>query len=187
MENYLQSRLITAGMRPYITAMEYVLDIDASEIASDPDVRRASDLIEWLNSLSNDLYSFGIEGRAGKASNAIQIMCNTLGYCVQQSIDAVADMLATMHKDLCKVIRRLQARYALHSQGERMQVYFESYLHMAAGNVQWHLERPQYRGQIWNGRRELNFDVALSSKRETERTGAKRVVSEERACLSAME
>lgn len=164
MDSFLQVRLMSSGMQAYIAAIEYVQDIDVSDVIDDPDLKRAVDLVGWHCAITNDVYSYAVEYFTQDSVSAVRIMRNTRGLDAQQAIDAVCEMLEGMYAELAGLIEKLHDRYAGHPLGERLHRYLDTYLLMVAGTLQWHIESPRYggHGHLWNGLPMRHVDVALA-------------------------
>jgi len=175
MESFLKVRLMSSGMQPYIAAMEYVLDIDVSDLIEDPDMKRAVDLVSWHCAFTNDVYSYAVEYYSTEDTlSSVLIMRNTRGLDAQQAISAVCEMMEEMYAELAGLIARLHERYAKHPLGARLHLYLDTYLLMVVGTLQWHIESPRYggHGHIWNGLPMRQVDVSLAGSDKMEGAGA---------------
>lgn len=175
-ESFLSVRLMSSGMQAYIAAIEYVHDIDVSDVVDDPEIRRAVDLVGWHCAITNDVYSYAAEYATVDSVNAVGLMRRLHGYDAQQAVDTVCRMLEDMYQELDERIARLHSRYARHRLGERLHQYLDNYPLMVAGTLQWHMESPRYggRGHIWNGLPMRRVDAGLARGEKMAGAGAPR-------------
>ncbi len=174
MDSFLKVRLESSGMQCYVSAIEYVLDLDASDVLDDPDLLRAIDLVALHGAITNDVYSYASEYSTKDSVSAIFVLRNTRGYDAQQAIDAACEMLEGFYLELADVIGQLHQRYAQHPLGQRLHLYLDTYLLMVTGTLQWHLESPRYggHGHLWNGLPTRHVDLTLAHGDKMEDAGA---------------
>ncbi len=148
----IQLHVGAAGINPYPVAIEYVMDIDVGDIALDPDIERATEVVVLHSALVNDLYSYRKECFHGDSLNPIHALRRD-NYTLQGAIDFIYRRLEALDEELSELIRSLHIRYTRHPLGERLHQYIDNYHLLIAGNAQWHLETPRYygTGYLWDG------------------------------------
>ncbi|RFD28631.1 hypothetical protein CER19_13325 [Pseudomonas sp. GL93] len=152
-ETCIQMHVVSAGIRPYPVAIEYVMDIDVGDVVLDPDIERAKEVAVTHGALVNDLYSYRKECFHGDGLNPVHALRRD-NYSLQGAIDFIYRRLEALDAEMSELVGTLHGRYARHPLGERLHQYIDNYHLLIAGNAQWHLETPRYygKGHLWDGR-----------------------------------
>ncbi|BAV75159.1 terpene synthase family protein [Pseudomonas chlororaphis subsp. aurantiaca] len=160
-EEMFSIRLQTVGMEPYFVVAEYVLDIDAGDVANDPDAIDAMTAASSFIICVNDIFSHRKECLHGDSMSTVSALRRIHGYSVQQAIDTLYTRMVDLDAKLSMLLAKLHERYAKHPLGERIHTYIDTYHAIVAGATQWHLETPRYNGvgYIWDGLRTRHITV----------------------------
>lgn len=168
LDTYLEIRRPSIGLYPYIVCMEYVLDLDLTElIPNDPDFWLVKTAAIEHGIMVNDLFSYRLEVIRGDFFNAITSLLQAHLHDLQSAVDLVAEKIRQADDAVTRLCGNLRRRYANHPYGPRIHTYTETIGAFCAGTLRWSLESSRYngRGYGWNGRRA--GAITLDSQRTT--------------------
>ncbi|MEV0385021.1 terpene synthase family protein [Nonomuraea sp. NPDC050643] len=151
-DTYLGLRRISVGLLPYIVTVEYVLDLDLTDLlAADPDLARAGELAVEHAMFVNDLLSCRAECLKGDHFNAVGVLLHGHVPSLQHAVDLICDRVQRADQALAALSERLRHRYP----GPDLRAYLDALGDFCAGNLRWSLETTRYigAGNAWNGLR----------------------------------
>ncbi|MFF3710851.1 terpene synthase family protein [Streptomyces phaeochromogenes] len=149
---YLDVRRVSVGLLPYIITVEYVLDLDLTDLlAADPDLVRAGDLVVEHAMFVNDLFSCRAECFKGDYFNALGVLLHGHVPNVQHAVDLICDRIRQADQDRADLGEQLRRRYP----DPGVRAYLDTLDDFCAGNLRWSLETTRYNGtgNAWNGAR----------------------------------
>lgn len=93
LEEYINIRRDSSGLKPLIDFLEYTLQIDLpEEVAIDPVMESLKECVNDFATWSNDIFSFNKEQACGDTYNMVVILTKTQDFSLQQAIDQVGNM-----------------------------------------------------------------------------------------------
>ncbi|MFI7102610.1 terpene synthase family protein [Streptomyces sp. NPDC050161] len=136
LDTYLDIRRVSVGLRPYIVAIEYVLDLDLTALLDrDRELNELKLLAVEHAMLANDLFSYRWECFQGDYFNAISPLLHVHRRTLQQAIDDTCLRIAAADKKLGELTSRLRTRYASTPGAGRMAAYFDAIGLFCAGRT----------------------------------------------------
>ncbi len=157
LETYLQVRRSNVGLRPYITCIEYVLDLDLTQdLQDDEELASVKDLAVEHAMLVNDVYSARWECFNDDYFNVVATLIRAHDKPLQTAIDQSAALIEKADTALTDTVTRLRRRYASAGpKGRDITAYLDAIGSFCAGNFRWSCETSRYNGTGygWNGLR----------------------------------
>ncbi|WAL99652.1 terpene synthase family protein [Streptomyces sp. Je 1-369] len=151
LDSYLRARSYTIAMRVYQIAVEYVLDLDLTDLLdADPDFTTAREAAIRHIMLVNDLFSLRTEAFGGEIFNAVMIIRYRNGGRLPEAVDDVRRLIAEADDAFAQVSGRLRDRYP----DPDVHRYLDTLGTMCSGNLRWSRTTTRYNGSAtaWNGR-----------------------------------
>ncbi|MFE0173253.1 terpene synthase family protein [Streptomyces sp. NPDC059002] len=157
LETYLAVRRSNVGLRPYITCIEYVLDLDLTQdLERDEELAAVKDLAVEHAMLVNDIYSARWECFNGDYFNVVATLLRAQGKTLQEAVDESAAMVERADARLADAVATLRRRYgSAGPKGRAISAYLDGIGSFCAGNLRWSCETSRYNGTGygWNGLR----------------------------------
>jgi hypothetical protein len=153
LDTYLGIRRLSVGLRPYIVGVEYVLDLDFTDlIAASPELRAVKLAAVEHAMLVNDLFSFRWECFKDDYFNTVGPLVHVHGLSLQEAVDVTCDRIRAADEDMERLSAGIRRRYP--GQVE-IHAYVDALGAFCAGNLRWSLETSRYHGHGygWNGLR----------------------------------
>ncbi|MFE6690957.1 terpene synthase family protein [Streptomyces sp. NPDC057743] len=157
-ETYLEVRRSSVGLRPYLTCLEYVLDLDLTrDLEQDEELAVVKELAVEHAMLVNDVYSARWECFNGDYFNVVAVLMRAHGTPLQEAVDELATMADRADARLTDASAALRRRHASAGpKGREISSYLDGIGWLCAGNYRWSCETSRYNGPGygWNGLRD---------------------------------
>jgi len=108
LDEYIDIRRDSSGLKPLIDFLEYTLQVDLPEaVAEHPVMQSLKQCVNDFCTWSNDIFSFKKEYASRDTYNMVIIVMKTKGLELQSAIDYVGDMCLQSMRSFCEYEKQL--------------------------------------------------------------------------------